>query len=285
MGEFKLRRGLKNVFVAEILTDDATGYTTGTPYHVMPAGEMTRNAQTSTNNVWYDDDVFATVGTEGATAVQISGASLRGPQIAKLLGKTVDTATGAVIDSGTFKEKYWALGGEAEGLDGSVERFWLLKGLFTAPEESDKTIDETTDANGMTLNFNAIKTTHVFSAKNETCKKVQIDSTTTALKTGKVWTDQVVTPDNLSTICEKIIETTGVTVTPSTASVAVNGTTTLTAALTPAGATGDISWSTSNAAVATVTAGGVVTGLTAGTAVITATSGTFSASCTVTVTE
>lgn len=286
MGEFKLRRGLKNVFVAEVTNDDngATGYTTGETFHLIPAGTMTRTAASDTNNTWFDDIVFASVGTEGATAIQITGASLRAPMIAKLLGKDVDTATGAVIDAGEFVEKYWALGGEAEGVDGSSELFWFMKGMFTMPEEDDKTIDDTTDANGMTLNFNAIKTTHVFSAKNKVAKRVVIDSTATVLKTGKKWTDQVVTPDNLSTIVEKIVDTTGITVTPSTASIAVNGTTTLTAALTPAGATGDVIWATSNASVATVS-GGVVTGKSAGSAVITAVSGTFSASCTVTVSE
>ena len=245
---------------------------------------MTRTAASDTKNTWFDDIVFASVGTEGATAIQITGASLRAPAIAKLLGKDVDAATGAVIDAGEFVEKYWALGGEAEGVDGSSELFWFMKGMFTMPEEDDKTIDDTTDANGMTLTYNAIKTTHVFSAKNKVAKRVVIDNTATVLKSGKKWTDQVVTPDNLSTIVEKIVETTGVTVTPSTATIAVDGTTTLTAALTPSGATGDVIWATSNAAVATVS-GGVVTGKSAGSAVITAVSGTFSASCTVTVTS
>ena len=286
-GEFKLRRGLKNIFAAEVTNDDngSVGYTTGTPFHLIPAGEMTRTASSESANTWFDDVVFASVGTEGATEITISGASLRADAVARLLGKDIDPTTGAVVDAGEFVEKYWAIGGEAEGVDGSSEWFWFLKGTFTAPEESDKTKDDSTDANGMELTFNAIQTTHVFDLTNKVTKRVVIDSTVTAVKADQSWTAQVVTPDNLSEVCEKLVETTGVTVTPGTATVAAGSTTALTAALTPSGATGNITWTTSNSAVATVNSSGVVTGVAAGTATITAASGNFSGSCTVTVTE
>lgn len=205
-GEFKLRRGLKNVFVAEVTNDDntETGYTTGTPYHLIPAGEMTRTPSSESANTWFDDVVFATVGTEGATEIIVSGASLRADAVARILGKDIDDTTGAVVDSGEYTEKYWALGGEAEGIDGSSEFFWFLKGTFAAPEESDKTVDDSTDANGMELTFKAIQTTHIFTLKNKVAKRVVIDTTTTQIKSNQNWTAQVVTPDNLSTICEKV---------------------------------------------------------------------------------
>lgn len=287
MDEFKLRRGLKNVYAAEVTNDDngAVGYTTGTPYHVMPVGTMSRDKQVDINNVWFDDGVFATSGTEGATTITITGASLRVNDIARLTGKTIDPTTGVVMDSGDYVEKYFALLGEAEGLDGSSEWFVFHKGTFTIASIEDKTKDDTTDANGMTLNFNAIKTKHVFSATNATSKCMHMDTTVTAFKSGQSWTAQVVTPDNKNSIVEKLVQTTGVTVTPTTASIAVNGTTALTAALTPSGATGTITWATSNAAVATIDANGTVTGKSAGSAVITAVCGQFSASCTVTVSE
>jgi uncharacterized protein YjdB len=79
-----------------------------------------------------------------------------------------------------------------------------------------------------------------------------------------------------------------VTVAPSTATVFVLGTTTLTATMKDA--TGNpltgrsVSWSTSNPLVATVTQSGVVTGVLPGTATITATSETKSGTATITVT-
>ena len=75
-----------------------------------------------------------------------------------------------------------------------------------------------------------------------------------------------------------------VNVTPSSASIAVNGTVQLTATASPPKAATGFTWSTSNAAVATVSASGLVTGVAAGTATIRATSGGATGASIVTVT-
>lgn len=83
-----------------------------------------------------------------------------------------------------------------------------------------------------------------------------------------------------------IIHATGVTVSPSTATVAVSGTEALTATVAPATATNqNVNWTSSDTAVATVDDDGVVTGVSAGTATITATTvdGGFTDTCSVTV--
>lgn len=203
MSEFTLKRGLKNIYAAEILTDNGEEYTTGTPFHLIPAGEMTRTANSEKNDIFYDDTVFATVGKEEATEVTITGAALRPDALARINNKDIDVTTGAVVDSGEFKPKYFALGGEAENLDGTTELFWFAKGTFAIPEQSDKTKDDTTDTNGMQLTFSAISTQHIFPLKNAVCKRVVIDTSITEVKENKSWTAQVVTPDNLSEICQK----------------------------------------------------------------------------------
>jgi acid phosphatase type 7 len=76
-----------------------------------------------------------------------------------------------------------------------------------------------------------------------------------------------------------------VTVTPSSASIAVGGTVQLTATASPPKAATSFTWSTSNAAVATVSASGLVTGVAAGTATIRASSGGVIGTSTVTVTS
>ncbi|HEY9044975.1 MAG TPA: Ig-like domain-containing protein [Ohtaekwangia sp.] len=82
------------------------------------------------------------------------------------------------------------------------------------------------------------------------------------------------------------IAVTGVTVSPSSATVNVNATVQLTAAVAPANATNTtVTWSSGNPAVATVNASGIVTGIAGGTATITVTTqdGNKTASSTITV--
>lgn len=214
MSEAVLKRGLKNIYVAEILVDDNEeptsgqqdhGYQTGTPFHLIPAGEMSRTADSEKVDVYFDDTVFDTVGKEGATEVSITGAALRPDALAIILNKHVDSTTGAVLDTGEFKPKYFALGGETENTDGTKELFWFMKGTFAIPEQNDKTKDDSTDTNGMSLTFSAIQTQHLFTvgAEEKPMKRVVIDTDTTVLKSDQSWTAQVVTPDNLSTIVQK----------------------------------------------------------------------------------
>jgi len=83
------------------------------------------------------------------------------------------------------------------------------------------------------------------------------------------------------------VAVTGVSVSPTSASIAVGGSTTLSATIAPSNATNqNVSWSSSNSSVASVNSSGVVSGVAAGTATITATTqdGSKTATCTVTVT-
>lgn len=206
MSTFTLKRGLSNIHIAEITADTEEKYETGTPEKLIPAGEMSISVDKDAAQYWFDNTVFATVGREGASEITISGAGLRAAAIAKINGKRVDDETGAVIDSGEWNEKYFALGAETENIDGTKEFVWFAKGTFAIPDESHKTKGEDTDATGTELTFSAIPTIHLFAdgENKKPCKRVVIDTETTKLKTEQDWFAQVVTPDNLGTIAEKV---------------------------------------------------------------------------------
>lgn len=202
---FTLKRGLSNVFAAEVVTDTAEKFETGTPFHLIPAGEMTRSVESESTPVYFDNVVFYQSGSEGPTEVGLTGAALRPADVAKLLGKHVDETTGAVLDTGEYTEKYWAVGGETENTDGTKEYFWFMKGTFAAPEQTDKTKDDTTDTNGMELTYSAVQTQHQFDVGGDKkpMKRVVIDTETTELVDDANWVAQVVTPENLSTVARK----------------------------------------------------------------------------------
>ena len=81
---------------------------------------------------------------------------------------------------------------------------------------------------------------------------------------------------------DEIITVSGISIDKTTLEVKVEASATLIATLEPKGATGDIAWSSSDPAVASVN-NGVVIGLQTGTATVVASHGAFSASCEVTV--
>jgi len=213
MATFTLRHGLRNIYYALVQSDNnettgaLQGYLTATPKTLIPAGELSITTANDKTDTYFDNSIFATVGREESTEIQITGAALSPDIIAELTGKSINAATGAILDSGEYTPTYFAICGTIDNIDGTEEKFWFLKGTFAIPDQNDKTKDDTTDTNGMTLTFTAIPTAHKFSTTTHVAKRLTFDSGVTRFKTGKTWEGQVVTPENLSTICE-IIPTT-----------------------------------------------------------------------------
>ena len=100
------------------------------------------------------------------------------------------------------------------------------------------------------------------------------------------YSDAALTLSDTEYVPGAYVSVTGVTVTPTTASVAVGGTQQLTAVVAPENATNPtVTWSSSDETIATVDGNGLVTAVAAGTATITAAAGDQTAACEVTVTE
>lgn len=202
--KFGLLRGLSEIYI-DAITDTAEAYTpAGKPEQLVPAGELKITKSIEKTSVYYDNAMFAEVRKEAPSEMEIIGAAIRAAFNAWLEGKDVDSTTGAIMDDGDPHEKYFAISGKKDYTDGTSEYFWFLKCSFGGAEEATKTEDDSTDAAGMTLPFTAYKTQHKFTATGKGAKVVRIDTATSKVKTEKTWTEQVVTPDNLSTIVEKV---------------------------------------------------------------------------------
>gem|GEM_PF-1591094 len=135
----------------------------------------------------------------------------------------------------------------------------------------------------------ATNKTVTWSSSNTAVATVNSSGTVTGVSAGTA-TITARTSNGLTATCSVTVAevpVTSITLNKTASTVNVGGTDTLTATILPANATDKtVTWSTSNAAVATVSTSGVVTGVSAGTATITATtSNSLTATCTVTVSQ
>ena len=200
--KFGLLRGLSDIFICEIKDSEEAYTPVGTPEKLIPAGELTISKSVDKAQTYFDNNLFEETSKETPTELSIVGAAVRAAFLAWIEGKTVDDKTGAVLDDGDWHSKFYAISGKRDYTDGTSEYFWFNKCTFGGAEESGKTADDSTDSAGMTLPFTAYKTIHKFNGK--TSKLVRIDTATTKLMAEASWTAQVVTPENLATICEKV---------------------------------------------------------------------------------
>ncbi|MFI3249286.1 MAG: Ig-like domain-containing protein, partial [Rikenellaceae bacterium] len=138
----------------------------------------------------------------------------------------------------------------------------------------------------------AANTAVSWSTSNSSIATVSSSGLVTAIAAGSA-TITVTTSDGsytdtcAVTVVSSAISVTGVSVSPTTVSLLVNETYALTATVLPSNATNSaVTWSTSDASVATVSAGGVITTIGGGAARITATTadGSYTAYCVVSVT-
>lgn len=205
--KFGLLKGLSEIYICEI-EDSAEEYKmVGAPEQLIPAGEMTVGKSIEKSQYYYDDAMWAEAGMESPSDMSLVGAAVRAALLAWIEGKTVDSATGAIIDDGDWHSKFYAISGKKGYTDGTSEHFWFLKCSFSGAEESSKTKDNSTEASGSTLPFTAYSTIHKFAKGGTHAKVVRIDTADTKLKADSSWTAQVVTPDVLATVCEKVTAT------------------------------------------------------------------------------
>ncbi len=206
--KFGLLRGLSEIYIDEITADTPEAYTpAGKPEQLIPAGELKISKTVDKTAIYYDNAMYEEIAKEAPSEMEIIGAAIRAAYIAWLEGKRVDSTSGAIMDDGEPHGKYFAISGKKDYTDGTSEYFWFLKCTFGGAEEATKTADDSTDAAGMTLPFTAYKTIHKFTNGGTGIKVMRVDTAQTKIKADASWTKQVVTPDNLSTVVEKVTAT------------------------------------------------------------------------------
>lgn len=283
-------RGVDNFYFAEVLKDDSAGYVTGTPIHI-PVQEVGKSVDASSEAHYYDNKAMIVVNSESADTITLTLAPPALDKLATLIGKSFDATTGMMVDSPRVN-KYFAIMYRTKGTDGGYRYVSRLKGQFNIPEETVTTENDGTDTSNTQIEFTGIYTEHEFTKgifNGSTWEKAGVKGIVVDARYGlanvSTFFAQIQTPDSIS--ASGTVNVTGVVVSPSIATVAVSGETTIVAVVSPASATDkSVTWTSSDENVATVDEEGVVEGVGVGTAIITATTtdGGFTDICAVTVT-
>lgn len=284
-------RGVDNFYFAEVIEDDANGYSCGTPVHI-PVQEIGKATDSSSEPHYYDNKAMIVVNSESADTITLVLAPPALQLLAQMTGKSFDATTGMMVDS-PRQNKYFAIMYRTKGTDGGYRYVSRLKGQFNIPEESVQTENDGTDTTNTSIEFTGIYTEHefikgIYHTDTQTWEKAGVKGIVVDARYGladlSTFFSTIQTPDSVQ-VASGVYTVSGIGVTPSTASVEVGDTVQLNATLTPSGATGTITWASSADTTATVDATGLVTGVEAGTATITASCGGYSDTCVVTVTD
>lgn len=190
-------RGVEGLVAAEVLTDDnTTGYTTGTPFAIAGVAEISRATESSTEAHYYDNIPAVVIATTGADTLTISASALPLDVLAKITGQYYDDATGAMTE-GPRDQAYFAVGYKTKKTSGAEVYVWRFKGMFSIPDQTNATENDSTDANGQELTFTGVATTHKFEKTGKGAKAIVVD---TGLDLADVSTffAAVTTPDTLT---------------------------------------------------------------------------------------
>ena len=281
-------RGVDKFYFAEVTKDDASGYACSTPIHI-PVQEIGKTTDSSSEAHYYDNKAMIVVNSESADTISLVVAPPALDKLAALIGKSFDASTGMMVDS-PRRNRYYAIMYRTKGTDGGYRYVSRLKGQFNIPEETNATENDGTDTNNTTIEFTGIYTEHEFtkgvyngsSWEKAGAKGIVVDARYGLADVSNFF-DSVQTPDTIQ--ASDPPEVSGIGVAPSTLTLVEGDVAQLTATLFPAGATGEITWSSSADGYAEVDEDGIVTAVAAGSATITATCGTYTDTCTVTVTS
>ena len=270
-------RGCDNFVCAKITKDDKTGYETAAVVMVAPIASVAKTTEVNSETHYYDNTGLIQIKAVGTDSVTFVVPAMYLTTLAMVTGGYIDPTTGAYM-SGEDSEDEYAVGYRLKLTDGSYRYVWRLRGQFSGvPDENSNTESDNIDTNNQEVVYTGTKTVYEFPGVGRR-RDIVIDE-----RDGKCdlteFFAKVRTPENIAELA--LTSTTALSVSPTTASIAVGDTTTITADVTPEGST--VVWSSSNGRVATV-ADGVITGVASGSATITATSGSASATVAVTVT-
>lgn len=163
--EVKEFRGIENLVVAEVTKDASDEITFGAVEKLAGVAELSKESESSSETHYYDNAPLIVINSQGSDIVTIQASVLSLEKVAKITGRKYDATKGMLVE-GSRENKYFAIGYKTKATDGTYRYVWRLKGTFAIPNESHKTENDGTDANGQELVFTGIKTSHNFAGND-----------------------------------------------------------------------------------------------------------------------
>ena len=223
-------RGVEGLVAAEVIADNGSEYSTDTPFAVAGVAEISKTTESSSDAHYYDNIPAIIIQSNGPDTVTINASAIPLDVLAELTGQYYDPNTGAMVEE-PRDPKYWAIGYITKKTNGDLVYVWRLKGTFAIPDETNQTEDNGTDANGQTLTYTGIPTTHVFTKTNKRAKALNVDVAKNLADVSNFF-DAVTTPDSLvakTTYTLTITQAAGTTVTVKRNGVALSSGSTISA--------------------------------------------------------
>lgn len=188
-------RGVEGAVYAEVTSDNTESYVTGEVKELVGLSEIGKTTESSNEPHYYDNIPAIIVSSTGADELSLNTAGIPLDIIADITGQYYDKTTGMFVEQ-ERTPKYFALGYRTQKTDGTEVLVWRLKGTFTIPESTHATKDDGTDANGQTMTYTGISTSHKFTKTGKPAKAVNVD-TSKQLVDDSTFFDTVQTPDTV----------------------------------------------------------------------------------------
>lgn len=271
-------RGIRGLKAAILLSDTDAELTYDSVFDVAGTAELSRTTENSSEAHYYDNMAAVVVDGVGADTVTASVSAIPLDVLAKITGQYLDPTTGTLVE-GNATRPYLAIGYITDNTAGQEMYVWRHKVKASIPDSQHNTKTNGTDANGQQITFTGINTIHKFTKTGKTAKAVIQPAGDLISESAFFAAPQDI--DKLNALAPAI---TALSVSPTSGSVALGSTLTITATVTPGGATTPVEWESMDTSIATV-ADGVVTPVAAGGVTIKATCGGKTATCSVIVTE
>lgn len=129
------RMGLRDIYVAKVLTDTASEYTTDTPVLLSRSLSAKVTEKKTTDTLYSDDSIEEFVEDFDSVDVEIEIADLDPQAEALIKGSTFNN--GFLIDKGSDVSNTVAIGWRARRTDKKYEFIWLYCGQFNDNVEDD----------------------------------------------------------------------------------------------------------------------------------------------------